>query len=195
MDPIGPSFQQRVTLSGLLDIHAAALRRPGKFLIRLLRHRGRGSAPCLPAVCLPACLPSVLPSCLPAYSSIPLSLVRVRQPAASPTSNNEDDRWCLWAAMQGHQRALYLGNHSTTCLCDECQDRVFSSFFFRKASRPLKSSRWREHPPQTKQPRSTEPGRSLHSSTWAAQAAISTSINRKSNAFCSSRNKTNAFWS
>ena len=148
-----------------------------------------------PACLLFACLPSGLPSCLPAYSSIPLSLVRVRQPAALPTSNNEDDRWCLWAAMQGRQRALYLGSHSTTCLCDECQGRVFSSFFFRKASRPLKSSRWREHPPQTKQPRTTEPGKSLHSSTWAAQAAISTSINRKSNAFCSSRNKTNALWS
>ena len=79
----------------------------------------------------PACL---LFACLPAYSSIPLSLVRVWQPAASPTSSNGDDRWCLWAAMQGRQRALYLGGHSTTCLC-ECQGRVF----FRKASRPLKN--------------------------------------------------------
>ena len=52
-----------------------------------------------PACLLFACLPSGLPSCLPAYSSIPLSLVRVWQPAASPTSNNGDDRWCLWAAL------------------------------------------------------------------------------------------------
>ena len=88
-------FQQRGPLSELLDIHAAVLRRPGKFRIRLLRHRGRGSAPCLPAVCLPA----FLLACLPAHSSIPLSLVRVWQPAASPTSNNGDDRWCLWAAL------------------------------------------------------------------------------------------------
>ena len=135
-------FQQRGPLSELLDIHAAVLRRPGKFRIRLLRHRGRGSAPCLPAVCLPACLPSGLPSCLPAYSSIPLSLVRVRQPAASPTSSNGDDRWCLWAAMQGRQRALYLGGHSTTCLC-ECQGRVF----FRKASRLLKKPSLARAPP------------------------------------------------
>ena len=48
-------FQQRGPLSELLDIHAAVLRRPGKFRIRLLRHRGRGSASCLPA-CLTACL-------------------------------------------------------------------------------------------------------------------------------------------
>ena len=41
-------FQQRGPLSELLDIHAAVLRRPGKFRIRLLRHRGRGSASCLP---------------------------------------------------------------------------------------------------------------------------------------------------
>jgi hypothetical protein len=49
-------FQQRGPLSELLDIHAAVLRRPGKFRIRLLRLRGRVSAPCLPAVCLPAFL-------------------------------------------------------------------------------------------------------------------------------------------
>ena len=53
-------FQQRGPLSELLDIHAAVLRRPGKFRIRLLRHRGRGSASCLPAVCLPACLTACL---------------------------------------------------------------------------------------------------------------------------------------
>ena len=135
-------FQQQGPLSELLDIHAAVLRRPGKFRIRLLRHRGRGSASCLPAVCLPTCLPSGLPSCLPAYSSIPLSLVRVWQPAASPTSSNGDDRWCLWAAMQGRQRALYLGSHSTTCL-SECQGRVF----FRKASRLLKKSSLARAPP------------------------------------------------
>ena len=149
-------FQQRGPLSELLDIHAAVLRRPGKFRIRLLRHRGRGSAPCLPAVCLPACLPS----CLPAYSSIPLSLVRVWQPAASPTSSNGDDRWCLWAAMQGRQRALYLGSHSTTCL-SECQGRVF----FRKASRPSKRvlAGANNHPtsPQTAQPLTKELWRSL----------------------------------
>jgi hypothetical protein len=52
-----------------------------------------------PACLLFACLPAFLPACLPAYSSIPLSLVRVWQPAASPTSNNGDDRWCLWAAL------------------------------------------------------------------------------------------------
>ena len=57
-------FQQRGPLSELLDIHAAVLRRPGKFRIRLLRHRGRGSASCLPAVCLPSCLPACLTACL-----------------------------------------------------------------------------------------------------------------------------------
>ena len=58
-------FQQRGPLSELLDIHAAVLRRPGKFRIRLLRHRGRGSASCLPAVCLLfACLHACLPACL-----------------------------------------------------------------------------------------------------------------------------------
>ena len=95
-----------------------------------------------PACLLFACLPSGLPSCLPAYSSIPLSLVRVWQPAASPTSSNGDDRWCLWAAMQGRQKALYLGGHSTTCLC-ECQGRVF----FRKASRLLKKPSLARAPP------------------------------------------------
>jgi hypothetical protein len=48
-----------------------------------------------PAYLLFACLPA----CLSAHPSIPLSLVRVWQPAASPTSNNGDDRWCLWAAL------------------------------------------------------------------------------------------------
>ena len=82
-------FQQRGPLSELLDIHAAVLRRPGKFRIRLLRHRGRGSAPCLPAVCLPACLPAFLPACLTACLLLHLFIFSAGVAASSFTDQQQ----------------------------------------------------------------------------------------------------------
>ena len=79
--------------------------------------------------------------------------MRVLQPAGSSTRNNGDDRWCLWAALCRRHAGtpdgpllLLLGeSQHTSSALSECQGRVF----FRKASRPLKNYRWREHPPHT----------------------------------------------
>ena len=110
---------------------------------------------CLPAACLPACLPA----------SISLPLVRVLQPAGSSTRNNGDDRWCLWAALcrrhagtpEGPLLLLLGESQHTSSALSECQGRVF----FRKASRPLKSPRWREQPPNTTPNRATTYHRTL----------------------------------